>query len=315
MTTESTAAIFKGEAGATLRRGLAGLGLALMVGASSAHAADVDFEDLNLNQTAEQRPAVDGINAKVSAVTGVIGGYANHMFIASVATGIPYFSQFGAQVDLGIGNYRQDYNSAAAGLHLFWRDPSIGMLGIYGDWGYVNPEHLGRLGTEMSWYNGAWSVDVFAGVQLGQHVLTEFVDEVDLSYYFTDNFRASIGHRLISRGHVGNIGFEFMPALGGMKGWSVYGEAEAGEDEYYGAWVGVRYAFGSSSASTLIERDRYADPKVRIPRNLASATRCGDIQDPNRYHKSWNGFATNYTQNLCGSADDLADYGAIEAKQ
>lgn len=278
-----------------------------------AQAADkINF--LDPTPFAEQKPAVDGINFKVGVVSGVIGGYANHMFLTSISTPIPYFSQFGAQADLGIGSYRSDYLSAAAGLHIFWRDPSIGLFGIYGDWGYVNPEHAGRVGAEMGWYSGPWSLDGFAGVQFGQHVLTEFVDEVDLSYYFTDNFKGSIGHRLTSRGNVGNIGFEYMPALGAYNGWSVYGAAEAGEDNYSGAWLGLRYSFGTGSASTLKERDRQGDPLVRIPRNLASVTRCGDIQDPAKYHKAWNGFMTEYTHNLCGSKDDLNAYGAIEGK-
>lgn len=289
---------------------LVGLATALAMPGTAAQSAEI----LDPTPIAEQMPAVDGVNFKVSAVTGVIGGYANHMFIASVATPIPYFSQFGAQLDLGIGNYRSDYISAAAGLHLFWRDPSIGMLGIYGDWGYVNPEHAGRVGIEGAYYSGPWTLDGVAGVTFGQHVLTQFFDEVDLSYYFTENLRGSVGHRLTTRGHVANVGFEYMPVLGAANGWSVYGEAEAGEDEYYGAWIGLRYSFGSSSANSLMERDRQADPKVRIPRNLASVTRCGDIQNPANYHKSWNGFETHYTRNLCGSEEDLAEYGAIEGK-
>ena len=261
---------------------------------------------------ASQKPAVDGINFKIGATTGVIGGYSNHMLIASMAMPMPFLPSFGAQLDLGIGEYRNSYTSAAAGLHLFYRDPDTGMLGIYGDWGYVDNEHGGRAGIEAALYNGRWSLDVMAGVQFGQHYDTEFVDEVDLSYYFTDNFKGSIGHRLISPGHVANVGFEYMPD--NLAGWSIYGEAEAGEDSYNGAWVGLRYSFGNSSASTLIERDRQADPIIRIPRNLASLTRCGDIANPADYHDSWNGFETTKTDNICGSKDDLDHYNAVEDK-
>lgn len=304
-----------GSAGSSISKALACFGvMAALASGGAAQAADYGSPILDPTPVAEQMPAVDGINFKAGFVSGVIGGYANHMFLASVATPFPYFDQFGAQLDLGIGNYRSDYISAAAGLHLFWRDPSIGLLGIYGDWGYVNPEHAGRMGFEAAIYNGPWTLEGVAGVTFGQHVLTQFFDEVDLAYYFTDNFKGSIGHRLTTRGNVGNISFEYMPELGAMNGWSIYGEAEAGEDEYYGAWVGLRYSFGNSKANTLKERDRQADPTVRIPRNLASVTRCGDIQDPARYHKSWNGFATHYTKNLCGSKDDLNEYGAIEGK-
>lgn len=286
------------------------------VSASAATAADIVYEspqvDLMDPTPVAQQGAVDGINFKMSAVSGALGGYTNHMFIASVAAPMPFYSSFGVQLDLGFGQYRHDYTSAAAGLHLFYRDPNVGLLGIYGDWGYVNPEHGGRMGVEASLYNGRWTLDAFAGVQFGQHYDTEFVDEIDLSYYFTDNFRASVGHRLISRGHVANLSFEYM--FDGIEGVSVYGEAETGEDNYHGAWIGLRYSFGQASGKTLIQRDRTADPLVRIPRNLASLTRCGDIDDPANYHKSWNGFETEYTNNICGSENDLRKYDAEEGK-
>ncbi len=280
-----------------------------------ANAADLVTENgirlIDPTPVMEQKPAVDGINFKLSAVSGAVGGYSNHMFVGSVAT--PLFTDaFGMQLDLGIGKFREEYTSAAAGLHLFWRDPDVGLLGVYGDWGYVNPEHAGRVGVEGSIYNGRWTLDAFAGVQFGQHVMTEFVDEVDLSYYFTDNFRGSIGHRLISRGHVGNVSFEFMPENSG--GWSMFGEAEYGEDEYHSAWLGLRYSFGQSSASTLIERDRVADPIIRIPRNLASVSRCGHIDDPADYYESWNGFETHDSEHLCASRDELRKRNAVEGK-
>lgn len=294
--------------------GLAIVAAAFLAGPSLA--ADLTGSDnismIDPTPVAQQKPAVDGVNFKVGAVSGAIGGSSNHMFIASVATPMAFAPSFGAQLDLGIGLYRESYTSAAAALHLFYRNPDVGMIGIYGDWGYVNPEHAGRMGVEGAIYNGRFSIDAFAGVQFGQHVMTEFVDEVDLSYYFTDNLRGSVGHRLTSRGHAANVSFEFMPE--GSGGWSVFGEAEAGEDEYHSAWLGLRYSFGQSSANTLIERDRVADPLIRIPRNLASLTRCGEIQDPANYYDSWNGFETSKHEHLCADKGELDDRGAIQGK-
>jgi hypothetical protein len=282
--------------------------------ASSAAAADIVYGDSGeklLDPTPVSSQSVDGLNFKAGVVSGKLGKWDNHMFLASVAAPMPFYPSIGVQLDLGIGRFGSKYTSAASGLHIFKRDPSTGMIGIYGDWGYVDTEHGGRVGVEGAIYNGRWSLDAMAGVQFGQHYLTKFVDEVDLSYYFTDNFKGSIGHRLTSRGHVANIGFEFMPDLGANSGWSVYGEAEVGEDNYSGAWAGIRYSFGQSSASTLIERDRMADPIVRIPRNLASLTRCGTGK---KLHPSSNGFGIHYTDNICGSAADLKKYGAPEGK-
>ena len=298
------------------RTAVAVAGLLAAGWASSAVAADMVYGDSGqklLDPTPVSTQSVDGLNFKAGVVSGKLGKWDNHMFLASVAAPMPFYPSIGVQLDLGIGRFGSKYTSAASGLHIFKRDPSTGMLGIYGDWGYVDTEHGGRVGVEGAIYNGRWSLDAMAGVQFGQHFLTKFVDEVDLSYYFTDNLRGSVGHRLTSRGHAANVSFEFMPE--GSGGWSVFGEAEAGEDEYHSAWLGLRYSFGQSSANTLIERDRVADPLIRIPRNLASVTRCGEIQDPANYYDSWNGFETTKHEHLCADDKELDDRGAIQGKK
>lgn len=252
----------------------------------------------------QSQGSVDALNFEFSGLGGsyqrnVIGSASNAMFLATLASPIPFFENFGVQIDGAIGSYDQDFTSAAGALHLFWRDPSQGMIGLYGDWAYVNPEHAGRVGVEFAVYNGRWTLEVLAGMQFGQHVFTEFIDEVDLSYYVTDNTRASIGHRLTSRGHVGNFSFEHLLTDEGLPDWSIFGEVEAGEDNYVAGWGGIKFALGST-ADTLIERDRRSNLLVRIPRNIASVTQCGDLDVP-RPATSLRGEMSN----LCSSEDEI----------
>ena len=76
----------QGSTGSPLKKGLACFGMTavLCLSGVQAKAADIDYGAPILNPTpvANQMPAVDGINFKMSAVTGVVGGYSNHMFIA-----------------------------------------------------------------------------------------------------------------------------------------------------------------------------------------------------------------------------------------
>jgi len=290
-----------------LRKMLAATVVVAGLAYAGAGALAADILDPTPISKQSSEPAVDGINFKLSVLGGtisrnVLGDASNAMFVASVATPIPLLRSFGAQLDVAVGQYDGDFISSAAGLHLFWRDPNIGLLGIYGDWGYVNPEHAGRLGIEASLYLDRFTLDVFVGQQFGQHVFTEFVDEVDLAYYFTDNFRASIGHRLTSRGNVANFSFEYMMPDLAVSGVSIFGEIEGGEDNYSAAWGGVRYSFGTGSWTTLIDRDRRGDPIVRIPRNLASISQCGDLDVP-RPKNFWRGEMTN----LCASESEVND--------
>jgi len=280
--------------------------LASLPCATVAHSADLILDPTPVAlQPAPSQPAVavDAVNFELSVLGGayqrnVLGTASNFMFTGSVATPIPGFTNFGAQLEGAVGIYDGDFTSAAGALHLFYRNEK-GLIGIYGDWAYTDPEHGGRVGVELSSYHDRWSVDALVGFRFGQHFETEFTDEVDLSYYYTDNLRVSVGHRLTSRGHVGNLSFESLLTDTGVEGLSVFGEIEAGEDSYVGGFGGIRYAFGSTSTS-LIERDRRSSVQVRIPRNLASVTQCGDLDVP-RPETSLRGEQTN----LCASEDDI----------
>jgi len=256
----------------------------------------------------QQKLAVDGYNFTAALQAGSVGGWSNHMLVGSMA--MPVMSNFGVQADVAFGVYGEEYTSAAGAVHLFWRDPDSGAFGIYGDWGYVNPEHSGRIGLEGAIYNGRFTFDFLVGTRFGQHVYTRAFDEIDLSYYFTDNFKASIGHRNTSRGNVANISFEAMLDSPALSGWSIYGEGEIGEDNYSSAFAGIRYSFGAGPNSSLISRDRQSGVKVRIPRNLADSTRCGRL--PMVKEKT---FWRSEMSILCASEDELHDEGAVERKE
>lgn len=280
--------------------------LASLACGTAAHSADLILDPTPVaQQPAPSQPAVavDALNFELSVLGGayqrnVLGSASNAMFTASVATPFPGFTNFGAQLDGAVGIYDGDFTSAAGALHLFYRNEK-GLIGLYGDWAYTDPEHGGRVGVELSSYHDRWAVDALVGIRFGQHFESEFTDEVDLSYYYTDNLRVSVGHRLTSRGHVGNLSFESLLSDTGVEGLSIFGEIEAGEDSYVGGFGGIRYAFGSTSTS-LIERDRRSSVQVRIPRNIASVTQCGNLDVP-RPETSLRSEQTN----LCASEEQI----------
>ena len=117
-------------------------------------------------------------------------------------------------------------------------------------------------------------------MEFGQNVYTKFVDEIDVSYYVDDNTKVSLGHRFTARGNVINAGFE--KQFGDMAGsaLSVFAEAEAGEDDFYQVFAGIKASFGSGGAKTMIGRDRASGVRIRIPRNLASITQCANVDNP-----------------------------------
>jgi hypothetical protein len=77
-------------------------------------------------------PAVDGINAKIDA----FGGGANHtngFYGTNGSLAFPLAQQWGAQVDGGLASVSGS-GVADGAAHVFWRDPSIGLLGAYGSY-------------------------------------------------------------------------------------------------------------------------------------------------------------------------------------
>lgn len=252
-----------------------------------------------------QAEAVDRLTFSVSALSGTQGRHDNTMALGSAT--FPFLFSSSGQVDLGYGEYRSDYTSFVAGGRMFWRYRDFGALGIYADYSYVNPEHVGRFGLEGSFHFDRITIDALVGFRTGTNVYTTGFDEIDATYYFTDDLKGSVGHRGTSRGHVANVAFEYAP--GALSGWSVFGEAEMGEDDNQSAFAGVRYTFGGGRYASLIERDREGPMRIRAPRGIVDITRCGLL--PGKLSAS---FGLREMDVLCASRDELEAEGAEEGK-
>jgi hypothetical protein len=222
-------------------------------------------------------PAVDGINAKIDGY----GGGANHnngFYGTTGSLSVPLAQQWGAQIDgraqsaHGIGAY------GAAG-HLFWRDPSIGLLGAYGSywhWDGREVRDLGHISTTTSaiaaqgeYYAGRWTLSGLAGVEMvsvdapaalgALSVPNRFFDTIRASYYVTDNFKLSIGHVYTAARHGLTLGAEHGFALGGGRMASWFAQARFAEEGHNSVLGGLRIYFGQRDKS-LIDRHRQDDP-------------------------------------------------------
>jgi hypothetical protein len=175
----------------------------------------------------QQMPAVDGINAKID---GYGGGenHSNGFYGTGGSLSIPLAQQWGLQLDgnlegdNGIGEY-------GGGAHLFWRDPSIGLLGAYADYAHWNADlvdnltgvnshisaNIGHFAAEGEYYLNRWTlgglvgletVSINSGVPLASPP-NRFFDDVWVSYFVTDDFK-------LSAGHIYTVGTNFL-TLGG----------------------------------------------------------------------------------------------------
>lgn len=230
------------------------------------------------------QPAVDGVNWKASGIGGSMAREAIYAGLASLS--LPLGGQYGLQLD-GVGGSYASRGIAAGGAHLFWRDPSRGLVGIYGAgtyWDRAGGLSVGNVAGEFEVYWGRWTVQAIAGVEFGNSktetignlietydVRTRFFDKVNLAYYLTDNWKAFIGHRYLGGKNALALGTEVAFRLNGPVMASMFVEGRIGEANFDGVWGGLRFYVGQKD-KTLIQRHRQDDPIEWTPETLFSIT-------------------------------------------
>src|SRR5581483_3621576 len=101
----------------------------------------------------------------------------------------------------------------AAAAHLFWRDPSRGLLGLYGAhtyWDQFGGLSVSHTAVEGEAYLGRFTLQGIAGAEFGDSKTivgalsttiydghTRFFDQINLAYYPIDQARVYVGHRYL----------------------------------------------------------------------------------------------------------------------
>ena len=178
-------------------------------------------------------------------------GIDDGIFGASGSVAVPLGDRFGAQFDGMAASLDGDFIGGVSG-HLFWRDPSVGLLGATGS--YVTREGSGidlwRIGAEAELYVGRFTFEGIVGYE-DVDVPTGFsLDDgnvfgiADAAFYVTEDFRISVGYRHLLNTHIGAASLEYQLPLESFSGVSIFAEGRIGQDDYASAWGGLRFAFG-----------------------------------------------------------------------
>ena len=234
--------------------------------------------------------AVDGINGKIEG----LGGSLAHkgLYGARGSLSIPLGGLYGLQYDGELGSWDSKFYGKI-GAHLFWRDPSRGLIGLYAGhthWSKYGGVHVTQVAAEGEYYWDRLTLHGVAGVEFGNtatstassivphvpgtaapgitttmidgyDVKTRFFDQIDLKYYWTDNSDTYIGHRYLGGKHALALGGEAaLPVgVGGGRMLTAFVEGRIGEDDFQGVWGGLKAYFGQRD-KTLIRRHREDDP-------------------------------------------------------
>ena len=235
----------------------------------------------------ESGPAVSEPNGKLSAFGGVrdqnnassdgIGGLMG-------SYSIPLSHQYGAQFD-GLLGLRDGDFLGGAGVHLFWRDPSQGLLGLTGSYvGWDADNNRGgytdmfRIGGEGELYLDQFTLAGQAGLQFGDNTDDGFYGRADLKWYASPDLALKLGAEYNEQVEgLGRLGFEFQPGYAGIPGLTLFADAAAGDNDYYKIYGGLRIYFGSPKS--LMDRHRRDDPENPLADN-ASLIGQGNAQAP-----------------------------------
>ena len=227
-------------------------------------------------------PAVDGVNWKIGGLGGAFDGRTIVAGTASVS--IPLGMAYGLQLDGAAGSFDGRF-MGATGAHLFWRNPTQALFGMYGSfthWDKAGGLNAGQVAGEGELYFGRFTLQGIAGVEFGNSrsetvggfidtydIDTRFFDKINLAYYFTDDLKAFVGHRYLGGRHALALGAEWAFRVNGPTMASLYVEGRVGEENYNGIWGGLRFYVGQKD-KTLIQRNRQDDPIEWTPETLFS---------------------------------------------
>jgi hypothetical protein len=235
------------------------LSVFMLGGAMSAFSADIA-------PPTPTRPAVDGLNGKISfggLYSDVNGGRSDTYFYGDGSFSAPQGERFGLQIDGAIAA-NSNVTTGGAGAHVFWRDPSFGLAGGYGE--IISSNSGGpviyRFGGEAEAYFDRFSVEAFAGVQDAATIKPIFTGDLTLAFYPVDNMRLSAGVVRNFNETSGVIGLEYGFQGTGTTLPVVFANAEFGKDTTT-VKAGLRFYFGGSNKS-LIQRHREDDPRNRL---------------------------------------------------
>lgn len=293
---------------------MVGLGGAMVAG--QAVAADPAVEDYGMTSY----PAVSGLNFKIGIAGGLqdggeffdqdaTGRDTAQTIVGTASATTPILHSFGFQLDglLAYINRDDDVSNIngfqssdevdgefvyGVGGHLFWRDPTKGLVGITAS--YVDFEgdddsfdtfpgmffapamSVTRIGVEGELYLDQFTIAAGAGYQIidldDDNLLSpnsDFEEEgiygqLDLSWYATDNLVLSVGAATDPNHDIlGIAGVEWAPAIESFDGLSLFADGMVGEDDYVSASLGVRFYFGEGT--TLKKRHRFDDPVDNLP--------------------------------------------------
>lgn len=239
--------------------------------------AVVSLAMLSATPATAQQPvsAVDGPSGKLMVIHGGLGD--SRWTGLEGAVTLPLGQRFGLQLDGAAGGLDGVLGNSAfygTGAHLFWRDPSTGMIGL--EAGFARLDARGgintySLGLEAERY---WDSITLGGVigltdasgetfspTIAHDLSTQLVAGASLTWYPDDNLALTVAGAVAGGQALASIGAEWSPASANAMQPSLFARAALHEGGDVTALAGLSLYFGGKP-KPLIRRHREDDPAI-----------------------------------------------------
>lgn len=220
-------------------------------------------------------PAVSDVNTKISVFGGGVGSKVGGADLSDGLGGLaasltmPLSYSFGLQID---GAYARlgDENFGNVGAHVFWRDPTVGLFGVYQGYAYLDEAGgigVGRTGIEAQYFLDRVTLDGAVGAIYGD-VDTDVYARARLQVYPVDDLLLQGGFIYEDQGFA-TAGMEYQ--LSPEHGLSVFADGMARDGDDYSVLGGLKITFGQSMS--LKDRHRRQDPDNYVTQDLQTTQR------------------------------------------
>ncbi len=217
--------------------------------------------------------AVSGPNAKFSIEGGEYDDGGSFLALGSYA--MPLGRDLGVQFDGAIGSIDNEV-MGGGGVHVFTRDPSKYLIGVYASYHSWDSIDIWRTAAEAELYLGRVSLTGLAGYESvdvpsfsnGLAVLNtddeHFFAHADLAYYPLDNLKLSGGYRYVDETSLSSASAEYLLQESGAP-VSLFARGDFGDNDYNRITGGLKIYLGADPKKSLINRHRTDDPENYTP--------------------------------------------------
>jgi|GEM_PF-1815848 len=257
----------------------------------------LEFSSLQLEGMGlRDQPAVSSLNGKISYTGGDMNSSEGHNLEGSFS--LPVSLRYGVQVD-GLYSRVGGLDFYGAACHLFWRNPTVGLIGVAGGYLHRTGVDTFQVGSEGEFYLGSFTFGAFVGVgNIAYDLWVPFIDtdvtkligQLTINWYPLNDLRlGGIYNRTFDNDlFKANVEYQI-----GVPGLAITAEIAIGDHNYEHWLVGVRYYFGAKKALRL--RHREDDPQSLMPQILHGLGVYGA-----EYNRKGNAYVKTVTDGLAG---------------